>query len=100
MSRAIPVLGYASKSEAVVALRGLGWTERQIADKLGIKPNTVTSLETKHRQRAAKRRQTVEVNVHHDLIREASRRQLTTDELVNRILRTVVQDKLFNAILD
>lgn len=100
MSRAIPVLGYASKSEAVVALRGLGWTERQIADKLGIKPNTVTSLEAKHRQRAAKWRQTVEVNVHHDLIREASRRQLTTDELVNRILRNVVQDKLFNAILD
>lgn len=100
MSRAIPVLGYPSKSEAVVALRGLGWTENQIAAKLNIKPSTVTSLEVRHRQRAAKRKQTLEVNVHHDLIREAARRRLTTDELIERILKNVVQDKLFTAILD
>lgn len=88
--------------DKIQALRRQGKTEREIARALGIKRNSVTSLESRERQRASRRGIPVHVdaNLHLDLEREARIRQVAVPALLHSLIAVVVRDRLFAAILD
>ena len=83
-------------------MRGIGMTEKQIGAKLDILPDTVTALECRYRQRAERRKHSVKLNglLYDDFTRQAGRRGLPTEQLIETLLRTIVYDDLFAAILD
>lgn len=87
-----------TRVEQIQALRAKGKTEKQIADELGIKPNSVSSMEAKARARPKKF--TVSGNVYFDIIRAATLRGKTADELCDEILSAILCDNLIPAILD
>lgn len=88
--------------DKIAAMRRKGMTERQIARDLGIKPNSVTSMEARARRRAAKAPQSVRVSgcVMADLTRAADARGFDVDTLINRLLHCIAVDDLVAAILD
>lgn len=94
-----PTLGYPSKSAAIIGLRREGLTEREISVKLGIKPNTVTSMECRARQRE-KALLKIDRNIYEDLRRVAWKRGITPEILGAKLLTVIVADGLIDAILD
>lgn len=108
MSGPKPTLEFATRTEAVLALRAAGNTTRQIADRLEIEPKTVSALECSA-VRTAKRRVPGAINgravvIPVDLMsrmrRAAGRRGLEPHELALLIVRTVVAGDLIDAVLD
>lgn len=104
-----PTLGYATRTDAVVALRGLGLDTQQIADKCGISPSTVTALEYSAARSKARAKLPSEqqgravvfpVDVLSSLRRPALLRGVTPNELARRIVEAVVDDGLIDAVLD
>lgn len=109
MGASKPCLGYASRTDAVVALRTKGLTTRQIGEAVGITPATVTALE--HSAGRAKKRpvRPAEENgrtilfprdVLDRLGPHAARRGIHPNSLVRRIIETVVDDGLIDSVLD
>lgn len=99
MTRARPCLGYPSRSAAILALKAKGQTEREIAQRLGIKPNTVSSLAARHRARATTTL-VLSVNLFEDLRKLAWARSTTPQALAARLLTIVVAERLTAAVLD
>lgn len=100
-----PTLGHASRIAAIRALRSEGKTEMQIASAIGIRPNTVTSLESRARQRGSLGHgSTHKLRLSGEMMRElqeaAEARGVTPSVLANSIIRTVARDDLFAAVLD
>lgn len=100
-----PTLGHPSRILAIKALRRQGKTEGEIAAMLGIKPNTVSSIECRARKRksvgnggAHKLRISGELLA--DLSDEAERRNTSPAVLAQKIVRIVARDDLFAAVLD
>ena len=91
-----------TRIEIIADLRRQGKTERQIAAHLGIKPNTVTSMEARAKKRQTANRNKVQLSAltHADLDRVARRRGMTVDQLAEELLRIVILDNLFEALLD
>lgn len=91
-----------TRIEIIAELRRKGQTERQIAAQLGIKPNTVTSMEARAKKRQTANRNKVQLTAltHADLERVAARRGLTADQLAEELLRIIILDDLFQALLD
>lgn len=87
-------------------MRAQGKTESEIADALQIKRSTVTSMETKHRQRyqaaTAQLRYAIQIPapLYDDLQREGMDRRMTTPVLIAKLLSTIARDKLYTALLD
>lgn len=108
----IPTLGYASRTDAVYALRRQGRSVREIAEMLGIEVKTVYALAASGHGRAGRgqrkvrpcegglRTVTVPVDVLARLAPHATRRGITANELIRRMLDAIVDDDLVDGILD
>lgn len=101
-------LGYASRTDAVLALRSQRFSTAAIAAKIGIAESTVTALEhSAGRARRAPR-------PHEELCRtvlfpmdildalgpHAAKRNIHPNRLARLIVETVVDDKMIDAVLD
>lgn len=109
MGAAVSVLGYPSKTEAVVALRAQGLSTRQIAARVGIEVKSVSALEAsaaRPRQRIgdATVLRTTGFEIDPDIIRAlrpfAAQRGMSAPQLARAILRAVVEDDIVGAVLD
>ena len=104
MSRPKPALGYRSRTEAVLALREAGRSRAEIAAMLGIEVKNVTSLEESGRRSARRRGELIAFKLSASLARcmiaPAVRRGITPSELARRIVETVVDGDLIDAVLD
>lgn len=101
-----PTLGYRSRTDAVLALRADGLTDRQIADRIGIPPKNVASLAVmsgKARLRPAEqfgRTVLFPIDILERLGPAADARGITVNELARRLVETAVDDGLIDSILD
>lgn len=104
-----PTLGFATRTEAVLALRATGKTTRQIADEIGIEPQTVSALEVSAIRSAKRMREggtpdgravLLPLEILGGMRRAASSRGMEPHELAIRIIRAVVIDNLIGAVLD
>lgn len=100
-----PTLGYPTRVAAIAALRAEGKQDPEIAGLLGIKTNTVSSLIARQKARAADRvaeryHIMLPASLYEDVRRLADERHCRPETLVCDILRTMVRDKLVDAVLD
>lgn len=107
-----PTLGYATRTDAVCALRLAGVSTAEIARRIGITAAQVRSLETSRRRcdaaNAGARQHNTTTMQPVDLPKLqiialrglASRRNLSVDQLVRRIVGAVIDDDLVDAVLD
>ena len=106
MTRSIPMLGYASKSAAAVALRRKGLKHREIAAALGVATSTVGNLlkhgrhSTQATDPAAYRTERLSKRQRSRLQQAARRRGMPLRSFVDLLLATVVDEQLVDAILD
>lgn len=98
--KAIPTLGYPSRTEAILALTSQGLSDRQIAERLGMTKGGVSGLKSKWRTVRKNLPIKIPAYVRADLVREADRRGVSVDNLVGSLLRVVCSDRLFAALLD
>jgi len=99
-----PTMGYPSRTAAVLALRGLGNTDQQIAEMIGIDRCTVSALAcaSKYKRPIDLMQRTVRIdNDVLDALRPAAQvRGISVNQLCRRILSTIADDNLVGAILD
>ena len=103
-----PSLGYATRTDAVLALRKQRVSTAEIARRLGIEPKTVTALEYSagRRQRAPRpceemgRTVVFPVDILAALSPHAAKRGVHVNTLARRIVETVVDEKMVDAVLD
>jgi len=109
MGAPVPALGYASRTEAVMALRGQ-FSYAELAAKLGITPKKVRDLEAsgmRQGMRRAAQAKGREGRVYHvpdktlrGLARAAAARGIAPWTLASRILDAAIEADLIDAILD
>lgn len=101
-------LGYPSRTEAVIGLRGQGYSTRQIAEAVGIQSKTVVALEL---SAARARREPKEadtpgrgvlfpVDILDALSPHAAKRGIHANTLARMIVETVVDENMIDAVLD
>ena len=103
-----PTLGYASRTDAVLALRAQRASTAEIARRLAIEPKTVTALEHSagRRQRAPRpaeemgRTIVFPVDILDSLSPHAAKRGVHVNSLARRIVETVVDENMVDAVLD
>ena len=102
-----PALGYPTRTEAVHALRKQGLTTREIAQRIGISASSVTALELGGAGRRAVRPSeqhgrtvVLSIDVLDALRPAAERRKITVAELVRRIVATVADEGIVDAVMD
>lgn len=101
-----PTLGYRSRTDAVLALRRDGLTDREIADRIGIPAKNVASLAIisgKARLRPAEqfgRTVLFPIDILERLGPAAVARGITVNELARRIVEVAVDERLVDSILD
>jgi hypothetical protein len=105
MAKGKPTLGYPSRTEAVLALRRQQLTTHAIAERIGIQPKTVLSLETSATRSLRRRSQNCRTVVFPiDLLNalgpHAARRGVSANELARRVVEAALDDKLIDAVLD
>lgn len=113
MPTAKPCLGYPSRTDAVLALLDAGETPRQIAGKIGVTPGTVHALANSGarrtlstdkrngaRPRPDHRTVVFEVETLAALSLHADRRGISTNMLVRRLIDTIVDADMVDAVLD
>lgn len=102
-------LGYASRTDAVLALRSQGAETSDIARRIGIDTKTVAALESSALRRKPKanappeqlgRMVLIPLDVLNRMRRPAVRRGLTPHELAGVIVAAVVDGNLVDAVLD
>lgn len=100
-------LGYPSRTAAVLALRGHGYSTRQIAEAIGIRESTVSALE--HSAARARKPRPAEqlgravifpVDILNALCPHAARRGIAANSLARLIVTTVVDEGMIDAVLD
>lgn len=103
-----PALGYASRTEAVMALRSQRLSTAIIAQRLGIDQKTVTALEhsagrSKRKPRPAEelgRTVLFPIDVLDALSPHAARRGMHVNQLARRIVEQVIDDDIVDAVMD
>lgn len=102
-----PTLGYATRTEAVQALRAQKLSTREIARRIGVEVKTVSALEQSgERPRRVRpteemgRTVVVSIDVLDALRPHAERRGLSVNALVRRIVETVADEAMVDAVLD
>ena len=103
-----PTLGYASRTDAVCALREQGVSTPEIARQLGVQPKTVTALEHSAGRRRCSPRPAEEMGrtvvfpiyVLDALRPHAARRGIHVNTLARLIVETVVDEAMVDAVLD
>jgi hypothetical protein len=108
MSGSKPALGYASRTEAVLAMCSEGLSRRDIAVRLGVEPKTVSALESsakRWRGRYARRPEgsdlpVIPLHVRILLRPHAAKRDMTVDALMRAIVEAVATHGIVDAVLD
>ena len=105
MPAARPVLGYQSRYDACLALHSMGLSHRDIVQRFGaegqeISTTQIAALLTYARKRNAYARITVPHEVMGPLVPHARMRGMTAAELAVRLLETISESGLINAVLD
>ena len=102
-----PTLGYPSRTAAVSALRNAGHDTKQIAARIGISEANVTALEASaSRPRPMRPAEAIgrtvlfPIDVLDRLKPYAERRRVTVNELARRIVETVADEGMIDAVLD
>jgi hypothetical protein len=103
-----PTLGYASRTDAVLALRASGLNTRQIATRIGIEESTVTALEhsagrPKRVPRPAEQMGRTILfprDILDSLGPAAARRGIHPNSLARLIVETVLEEGLIDSVLD
>ncbi|WP_375263230.1 hypothetical protein [Palleronia sp.] len=102
-----PTCGYPSRTAAVVAFRQTGIPTKDIAARVGVSEGTVAALEASARRQRPKRpaeangKTVLFPNDILDRLRpHAERRGTTQNELARRIVETVIDENMVNAVLD
>lgn len=102
-------LGFATRTDAVLALRGQGCDTAEIARRIGIETKTVTALECSAQRSQARARRPPEehgravllpADVLAHLRRPAEQRGLHPNHLARLIVEAVVDGELVDAVLD
>jgi hypothetical protein len=110
------VLGYASKTDAVLALKGQGKAPAEIGRMLGIPTKNVSALASSALRRGVQTPKqpngdtgaeqmiavikALPIDVRESLSRQARKRDTTLSRLVLDLLTTIALDGLVNAVLD
>ena len=99
-----PCLGYPSRTAAVHGLRAQGYKDSEIARRIGISQQTVAALAA-YRKRQRKRSEVertvvVPIVVLDRLASAANIRGISVNELVRRIVETVADEGIVDAVLD
>lgn len=109
MGAAKRTLGFASRTEAVLALRADGLSTRQIADRIGIEEKTVTALEHSAGRAKVRPARPTEINgrtilfprdVLDRLAPHAAKRCIHPNSLARMIVEIAVAEGLVDSILD
>ena len=111
MPTAKPCLGYNTRTEAVIALRQQQVPDREIAQRIGISPSTVSALAASATRTGKKDRNAHAVDIVHTgivlpmltrmaLRKPAAERGLSVDRLAILIVETVADSGLVDAVLD
>lgn len=106
MAKRKPMLGYANKTEAVLALNAEGLTNEQIAERFGepFRARDISEILRWSGRRNAWcidiRKTHVSSATFHALRPHAIERSLSVKELISRIIDQVAKDNLVDAILD
>lgn len=104
-----PTAGFATRTEAVLALRAVGRTTRQIADEIGIETKTVNALEVSAIRSIKRLRDPgaldgrgvlLPADILSQMRRASAKRGMAPHELAVRIVRVVVTGGLIDAVLD
>lgn len=106
MSRRIPMLGYATKTDAAMALKAEGLSNHQIAERFG-NPYTARDIAEILRWGGRRKSGPVETwNTHvssstfQALRPHAIARSLSVKELISKLIENIAKDDLVDAILD
>lgn len=110
MGAAIPTLGYPSRTRAVEGLRAKGYDTKKIANLIGIAASTVTALEAsagralrrtgKDTYGVGNRTVLFPIDVLETMRPAAEARGIGPNELARRIVETVIDDDIIDAVLD
>ena len=99
-----PVLGYPSRTAAVLAMREQNISTIDIAKRIGIPSNLVAGIESSARRNHARvngnRTVLFSVEVLDALAPHAARRSVSANALARMIVETVVDAKIVDAVLD
>jgi hypothetical protein len=102
MGAPIPVLGYRSRTDAVMALRAQGKSYAEIAEMIGVDRRRVAQLV--HMGKRAKRKYGVDLHVSDkiasQLLPHAAERKVDLPTLALRILQATAEGGLIDAVLD
>jgi hypothetical protein len=101
-------LGYAARTDAVLALRKRGFTTREIALRIGIEPKTVVALEcsaSRRKDRGTCQRTSpaigaIPLATISRLRPHAAKRFISVDRLMREIIDAVADGDLVDAVLD
>ena len=105
------LMGYATKTEAVLALRASGMRMCDVARKLGISPSAASGLEgsAKRKRKTSERTSAFTTALEDDLIPRsvrqrlwphAAKRDITTDRLIADLIIAIADNDLVSAVLD
>lgn len=110
--RSIPALGFATRTDAALALKAQGLGSAAIARQLGISPNAASGLISSARRTVGRGGDGASVSLSSDrdnpfpshirfLLRPAAaRRGLSVDRLISDLIAVIAEDGLADAILD
>lgn len=103
MAKRSPMLGYATKTEAALALRDQGLSNQQIAEKFGTQyteDDIATIMRWTKRRKKSSRGAGVSADTFQALRPHATKRGLSVRELIARLIDQIASDNLVDAILD
>lgn len=101
MPKAIPTLGYPTRTAAILALTAKGEDIRLIAKKIGITPKQAECLLYAERSnRSPRGTMQIEKSILSALDPHAKQRNLNSRQLAERILKVVAESGLIDAVLD
>lgn len=105
-----PILGYESRTAAVIDMRGKGLSISNIAAKLSISSSAVSALEASNARKETRRAESLTIDGHRpvqlsnqayrSLRPYAARRDMSVDTLVQTMIERAVTDDIIGAILD
>lgn len=99
-----PTLGFATRTDAVLALRRQSLSTKEIAERIGIEHKAVTALESSAGRSRSRTEECRTVLFAVELLDQcrphAARRGITANELARRIVEAAIEDKMVDAVLD
>ncbi|WP_421357837.1 hypothetical protein [Agrobacterium rosae] len=105
-----PILGYPSRTAAVIDMRGKGLSISNIAERLSITSSAVSALEASNTRKETRRTESFAIEGHRpvqvsneayrSLRPYAARRDMSVDTLIQTMIEKAVNDGIVGAILD